>query len=84
MDQGVSFSQLQPNCSRPKKNGDLRLCADFREFNNRTVIDRHPLPSLRTTLYNLGDNSWFSMVDQGKANHQGYMDQSAQHLTFYA
>ncbi len=66
-----------------KKDGDLRLCVDFRELNKRTVTDRHPLPRVQTTLESLGGNSWFSMLDQGKAYHQGYMDPSSQHLTAF-
>ena len=66
-----------------KKDGDLRLCVDFRELNKRTITDRHPLPRVQTTLESLGGNSWFSMLDQGKAYHQGYMDPSSQHLTAF-
>ena len=66
-----------------KKDGDLRLCVVFRELNKRTVTDRHPLPCVQTTLESLGGNSWFSILDQGKAYHQGYMDPSSQHLTAF-
>eukprot|EP00794_Sanderia_malayensis_P014743 gene14743-16284_t len=66
-----------------KKDGDLRLCIDFRELNRRTVTDRHPLPHVQTTLESLGGNSWFSLLDRGKAYHQGYMEPSSQHLTAF-
>ena len=66
-----------------KKDGDLRLCVDFCELNKRTATGRHPLPRVQTILGNLGGNSWFSMLDQGKAYNQGYMNQLSQHLTAF-
>ena len=27
-----------------KKDGTLRLCIDYRQLNNKTVADRHPIP----------------------------------------
>ena len=36
-----------------KKNGELRLCVDYRELNKRTVPDRHPLPRVPR------HNRWF-------------------------
>ena len=49
-----------------KKDQTLRLCVDYRELNRKTQIDRHPIPRIQETLDNLGGNSWFSVVDQGK------------------
>ena len=61
----------------------LHLCMDFRELNNRTFADRHPLPRVQTTLENLGGSKWFSLLDQGHAYHQGFMDEQSQHLTAF-
>ena len=66
-----------------KKDGDLRLCIDYRELNRRTIPDRHPLPRIQTTLDNLGGNSWFSVLDQGKAYHQGTISPVSRHLTAF-
>lgn len=66
-----------------KKDGSLRLCVDYRQLNQRTVPDRHPLPRIQTTLENLGGNAWFSLLDQGKAYHQGFIDPASQHLTAF-
>ena len=46
-----------------KKNGDLRLCTDFRWLNGRTVKDAHPLPHQADVLAALGGNSFFSTMD---------------------
>ena len=67
-------------CSSPvvcvqKRDGSLHLCVDFRELNHRMFADRHPLPRVQTTLENLGGSKWFSLLDQGRAYHQGFMDE---------
>lgn len=46
-----------------KKNGDLRICTDFRWLNARTVKDAHPLPHQEDCLAALGGNSFFSTMD---------------------
>ena len=66
-----------------KKDGTLRLCVDYRELNHRTVPDRHPIPRVQETLDSLGGNAWFSVLDQGKAYHQGFVKNSSQPLTAF-
>lgn len=46
-----------------KKNGNLRLCTDFRWLNARTVKDAHPLPHQSDCLAALGGNALFSTMD---------------------
>ena len=38
-----------------KKDGSLRLCVDYRELNNKTIADRHPIPRVQDTLDNLAE-----------------------------
>ena len=33
-----------------KKNGELRLCVDFRDLNKVSLKDKHPLPSMEKIL----------------------------------
>lgn len=66
-----------------KKDGSLRLCIDYRLLNQKTVPDRHPLPRIRDLLDTLGGNSWFSILDQGKAYHQGFVAEGSRHLTAF-
>ena len=66
-----------------KKDGSLRLCVNYRSLNARTVADRHPIPRVQETLDNLGGNAWFSVLDQGKAYHQGFMSTRSQSLTAF-
>jgi len=66
-----------------KKDGDLRLCVDFRALNQKTFTDRHPLPRVKEILESLGGNQYFSMLDQGKAYHQGFIAEESRHLTAF-
>ncbi|RXN20785.1 Retrovirus-related Pol poly from transposon [Labeo rohita] len=66
-----------------KKDGTLRLCVDFRELNRKSVTDRHPIPRIQDMLDALGGSSWFSVLDQGKAYHQGYLDEERRPLTAF-
>jgi hypothetical protein len=66
-----------------KKDGNLRLCVDYRQLNKKTVPDRHPLPRVQATLESLGGNKWFTVLDQGKAYHQGYVDPESRHKTAF-
>jgi hypothetical protein len=56
---------------------------DYRELNKKTHVDRHPIPRIQETLDNLGGNSWFSVLDQGKAYHQGVLTPESQPLTAF-
>lgn len=66
-----------------KKDGSLRLCIDYRELNQKTHPDRQPIPRVQDILDGLGGNSWFSVLDQGKAYHQGFMEQASRPLTAF-
>lgn len=66
-----------------KKDGSLRLCCDYRELNRKSVPDRHPIPRIQDMLDSLSGSSWFSVLDQGKAYHQGFLDEESQPLTAF-
>ena len=66
-----------------KKDGTLRLCIDYRELNKKTHPDRHPIPRVQDIMDNLGGNTLFSLLDQGKAYHQGFMGKDSKHLTAF-
>ena len=38
---------------------------------------------MQEALDNLGGNTWFSVLDQGKVYHQGWVDEESQHLTAF-
>ena len=66
-----------------KKDGTLRLCVDYRGLNSKTIKDRHPLPRIQETLDNLGGSQWFTVLDQGKAYHQGFIKPEHRNLTAF-
>ena len=43
-----------------KKDGSMRLCIGYRELNDKTTADRHPIPRIQDTLDSLSGNKWFS------------------------
>ena len=66
-----------------KKDGTLRLCVDYRELNKKTIPDRQPIPRVQDVLNSLAGNAWFSTLDQGKAYHQGFIDEDSRPLTAF-
>ncbi|XP_048580823.1 uncharacterized protein LOC116616199 isoform X2 [Nematostella vectensis] len=66
-----------------KRDGSLRLCIDYRELNRKSVPDRFPIPRIQDALDTLGGNSWFSVLDQGRACHQGFMGKDSRPLTAF-
>lgn len=67
-----------------KKDSSLRLCVDYRELNRKTIPDRHPLPRIQNLLDGLGGFTWFSILDQGSAYHQGFVEEKSQHTTAFS
>ena len=66
-----------------KKDGTLRLCIDYCELNLKSQKDRQPLPRIQDALNNLKGNSWFTLLDQGKAYHQGFIKEESRPLTAF-
>ena len=66
-----------------KKDGSLRLCCDFRKLNSKTIPEQLPIPRIQDSLDSLGGSKWFSVLDQGKAYHQGFVKEDCQHLTAF-
>ena len=65
------------------KDQTLRLYVDCRALNQKTTPDRHPIPRIQETLDNLGGNTYFSVLGQGKSYHPGFVDEKCQHLTAF-
>ena len=66
-----------------KKDGSVRLCIDYRELNKKTFPERQPIPWIQDILNGLGGNKWFTVLDQGKAYHQGFMAEGSRPLTAF-
>lgn len=66
-----------------KKDGRLRLCCHYRQLNRKSIPDRHPIPRIQDMLNTLTGSSWFSVLDQGKAYHQGFLEESSHPFTAF-
>ncbi|KAK6178710.1 hypothetical protein SNE40_011231 [Patella caerulea] len=66
-----------------KKNGDLRLCVDYRKINEKTIPDSQPLPRIQDALDGLLGSRVFTLLDQGKAYHQGFMGPESKKYTAF-
>ena len=53
-----------------KKNGDLRMCVDYRQLNNKTKKDAYALPRIEEILDSLSGNAYFSVLDAKSGYHQ--------------
>lgn len=53
-----------------KKNGDVRLCIDFRKLNLQTIRDAYALPNLEESFSALAGSQWFSVMDLKSGYYQ--------------
>ena len=53
-----------------KKNGQLRICIDYRHLNSRTKKDNYALPRIDEILDSLVGNTWFSVLDMKSGYYQ--------------
>ena len=67
-----------------KKNGEMRMCCDYRLLNQKTIPDAQPIPRIQDILDTLGGKKWFTTLDMAKAYHQGYIAEKYRHLTAFA
>lgn len=59
-----------------KKNGDVRLCVDYRKLNMQTVKDAYALPNLEESFSALSGSQWFSVMDLKSGYYQIEMEES--------
>ncbi len=67
-----------------KKDMSLRLCVDFRGLNSKLSPTVTPFQRIQDLLDSLGGYSWFSILDQGSAYHQGFVEENSRHLTAFS
>lgn len=59
-----------------KKNGDIRLCIDYRKLNLQTVKDAYALPNLEESFSALTGSRWFSVLDLKSGYYQIEMNEA--------
>lgn len=66
-----------------KKNGETRMCVDYRALNKLTVRDNYPLPLIDYCIEHLDSKSCFSVLDLKNGFHQIKMsDESVKFTSF--
>ncbi|UYV76696.1 K02A2.6-like, partial [Cordylochernes scorpioides] len=66
----------------PKKNGKIRICADFKRTLNPFIEDvKYPIPNIDNVLHSFFGKSIFSKIDLSSAYHQILQDEESQKLT---
>lgn len=53
-----------------KKNGEWRLCVDYRKLNAYTVKNKFPLPIIEEFFEELHGAKWFTTLDLKSSFHQ--------------
>ncbi|KAI7790434.1 hypothetical protein IRJ41_006419, partial [Triplophysa rosa] len=53
-----------------KKNGDVRMCVDYRTLNRRTIPDQYTMPRIDDALDCLTGSRWFSVLDLRSGYYQ--------------
>lgn len=53
-----------------KKNGEVRLCIDYRKLNLQTIKDAYALPNLEESFSALSGSKWFSVLDLKSGYYQ--------------
>lgn len=59
-----------------KKNGDIRLCVDYRKLNFQTIEDAYALPNLEESFSALSGAQWFSVMDLQLGYYQIEMEET--------
>ncbi len=58
-----------------KKNGEVRLCIDYRKLNALTIRDAYALPNLEEAFSALAGSKWFSVMDLKSGYYQVEMEE---------
>lgn len=66
-----------------KKNGESRLCVDYRALNNKTVKDKYPLPLIEDQISNLSGKKFFITLDLASGYYQVPMGEESRRFTAF-
>ena len=66
-----------------KKNGDVRLCIDYRKLNSRTIRDQYAIPKIEEALHALNGSQWFTCLDLKSGYYQVELEEADKHKTAF-
>ena len=65
-----------------KKDGDLRICGDYKVgVNHKICADSYPIPNVETILHALAGSKYFTKIDLKSAYNQIQIDENFQEIT---
>lgn len=87
LDAGI-IKESESNYASPiilvkKKNGDSRLCVDYRALNAITIKDRYPLPNIDDQISKLAGMKYFTSLDMAQSYHQLAIAPEDTHITAF-
>jgi len=63
-----------------KRNGQFRLCVDFKRLNEQTVRDAHPLPLIEELTHFVANKPYLAALDMTMGYHQAPVDPASMPL----
>lgn len=81
--QESNSSYASPIVLIKKKNGEYRLCVDYRALNKKIVKDSYPMPVIDDQLDRLSGKLYFTSLDLKSGYYQIPMAEGSRHLTAF-
>lgn len=66
-----------------KKNGEKRMCVDYRGINKVTVRDNYPLPLIDDCIEKLGGKNFYAVLDLESGFHQVKIEETSKKYTSF-
>ena len=66
-----------------KKNGEIRLCVDFRDLNQASLKDHHPLPSMEQILSKVSSSEKLLFLDGFSGYNQALVKEVDRYKTTF-
>ena len=71
-------------CTRPKKDGGIRLCVDMRAANQEIERERHIMPTIQDCKAEVNGSKYFSKINLKQAYHQLELAPESQYITTFS
>jgi hypothetical protein len=66
-----------------KKNGESRMCVDYRDINKKAIKERYPLPLIHDQIDQLSEAKYFTTLDMKSGFHQMEIEEESKHITAF-